>query len=331
MILLRARYTQLYHEIKCYELKFGRSNLIVAFYSKLEDQMLGMTAYAKRCVDSNFGDFCLEIFSFNHRYLDILIHLPTEIQHLEFFIEDFIRKRINRGRLRFTLRFERNQYFDQNYRMFIDKRLVIKLSKFLTWIEENIKIDRSCSMDLLNWPGVIRNQSGKHDNIKEFKDLLSCNLSLLIEDLILYKVKEGENVKNLIHGKLEKIEKIIYRIRSFIPEFERINQDKLKEKLENLHLDKSFDVDFLKKDILTFVRHADILEEIDRIALHVHLSKDLIQKNFPIGKKLDFIFQEINRESNTISSKSNHVKIINLAIEIKVLVDQVREHIQNIE
>ncbi|ADD79617.1 YicC/YloC family endoribonuclease [Candidatus Riesia pediculicola] len=294
--------------------------------------MLGMTAYAKKNAKNQFGNFTLEIFSLNHKNLEISIKLPEEIQNMEFFIEKFIRRKIDRGKLRFILKFEPSKYFDQiDDRLFIDKRLVFRISKFLNWIENKIKIDSSCSMDLLKWPGVIRKRQDNDylNGMMIFNAFLSFNLSELIDDLILYKRKEGNKVKKVIQNKLENLEEKIRKIRSLIPESEIMSEKRLRERLD--YFNRKIEIDFLKKDILTILRQSDISEEIDRINFHIQLSKDLIQKDYPIGKRINFIFQEINRESNTISSKSNHIDIINLAIEIKVLVEQAKEHVQNIE
>ncbi|XBC42327.1 MAG: YicC/YloC family endoribonuclease [Buchnera aphidicola (Meitanaphis elongallis)] len=283
-----------------------------------------MTGYAKEKINRAWGSAIFEIRSFNHRYLEINLRLSEEFRELEPWIRQHIRSNLNRGKIECNLQFESNKYAIPNKS--INTTLVKQLVKHIKYIKLNVPNGIINIIDLLNWPGVI---NSKNDNIDQISSELPGLLKKTIKRLLNFRKNEGINLKKLIETKLFFIQNNVKTIKNNITQIIKWQKQKISDKIEELKID--IDPNRLNQELFFIIQKTDISEELDRIEIHVLKTFSILENKEPIGRKLDFIMQELNREINTLSSKSSHFDIHSSVIEIKVLIEQIREQSQNIE
>ncbi|XBC43353.1 MAG: YicC/YloC family endoribonuclease [Buchnera aphidicola (Meitanaphis flavogallis)] len=283
-----------------------------------------MTGYAKEKINKKWGSAIFEIRSFNHRYLEINLRLSEEFRELEPLIRQCIRSNLSRGKIECSLQFESNKYIISHRSINIS--LIKQLIKYIKYIKLNIPDGIINIIDLLNWPGVI---NLKNDNVNNIFFELSKLFQKTIKQLLKFRKNEGINLKKLIAEKLFFIKNNVSDIRNNITQIVKWQKKRILEKIEELKID--IDPNRLNQELFFIIQKTDISEELDRIDIHVLKTISILENNEPIGRKLDFIMQELNREVNTLSSKSSNFDIHSSVIEIKVLIEQIREQSQNIE
>ncbi|XBC38756.1 MAG: YicC/YloC family endoribonuclease [Buchnera aphidicola (Melaphis rhois)] len=283
-----------------------------------------MTGYAKEKINRTWGSAIFEIRSFNHRYLEINIRLSEEFRELEPLIRKYIRSHLNRGKIECNLQFESNKYAIPA--KFINTSLIKQLIKYIKYIKLNIPDGIVNIIDLLNWPGVI---NLKNNNIDKISSELSELFKKTIKQLLNFRKNEGIHLKKLIETKLFFIQHNIKIIRNNITQIAKWQKKRIVEKVEELKID--IDQNRLNQELFFIIQKTDISEELDRIDIHILKTFSILENSEPIGRKLDFVMQELNREVNTLSSKSSSFDIHSSVIEVKVLIEQIREQSQNIE
>ena len=284
-----------------------------------------MTAFSRQQVESEWGSLIWEIRSVNHRYLEPSVRLPESFRSLENPIRKKLREKLNRGKVECQLRFQTLATKQ------IDWQLNLKLISRLT--KANSEINRKTggdyllsSLDILKWPGVISDQSldeeiFNQEALKLFEKAL--------DDLIVSRKREGESLRSLLLKRIESIQSIVDSIRSKMPLIITKQKENLLLRLEELKAE--FEPTRLEQEIAMLAQKADVDEELDRLDSHLQEVKRVIDSDGQIGRRLDFLMQELNREANTLSSKSIVVETTQGAVELKVLIEQMREQIQNIE
>ena len=284
-----------------------------------------MTAFSRQQVESEWGSLIWEIRSVNHRYLEPSVRLPESFRSLENPIRKELREKLNRGKVECQLRFQTLATKQ------IDWQLNLKLISRLT--KANSEINRKTggdyllsSLDILKWPGVISDQSldeeiFNQEALKLFEKAL--------DDLIVSRKREGESLRSLLLKRIESIQSIVDSIRSKMPLIITKQKENLLLRLEELKAE--FEPTRLEQEIAMLAQKADVDEELDRLDSHLQEVKRVIDSDGQIGRRLDFLMQELNREANTLSSKSIVVETTQGAVELKVLIEQMREQIQNIE
>ena len=287
--------------------------------------MLSMTAFSRQQADREWGSLTWELRSVNHRYLETGVRLPESFRGLENVIRDTVRKKLNRGKIECQLRFQVVEASQSD--LLLNKELIAKLVRANDEINQIADLDNQLtSAEILRWPGVVADQDVDADTIeREAIDLFTAAL----DDLVSSGVREGEALKGMLNQRVVSIREIVASIRQKIPEIICGQRKNLLEKLEELKAE--LEPTRLEQEIAILAQKADVDEELDRMDSHLKEVERIIESNGQKGRRLDFLMQELNREANTLSSKSIVVGTTLGAVELKVLIEQMREQIQNVE
>lgn len=284
-----------------------------------------MTAYARKEINANWGNASWELRSVNQRYLETYIRLPEQFRSLEPIIRERLRSRLTRGKVECNLRFELDlSNFQQQ--LFLNKDLASQLIQSANWIKAQVNDGNINIIDILRWPGVM---SAKEQDLDKISIEILALLEKAIDEFIKVRESEGKSLEQLLVQRLEAITVEVTKIRNWMPEILQWQKDKLKTKMEEANIE--FEPNRLEQELILTAQRIDIAEELDRLSTHVKETYTILKKNEAVGRRLDFMMQEFNRESNTIASKSINANITASAIELKVLIEQMREQIQNIE
>lgn len=287
--------------------------------------MLSMTAFARQQLDKQWGSLTWEIRSVNHRYLETNVRLPEPFRALENGIRESIRKKLKRGKVECQLRFQSAEAGQSNLQL--NKELIEQLVTANSEINEIVQLDTQLSSaEILRWPGVITEQDVDNDTIEKEASAL---FSAALDDLISAREREGEALKGFISQRIESIREIVVSIREKMPEIIANQRNNLMERLEELKAD--LEPTRLEQEVAILAQKADVDEELDRLDSHLDEVKRIVDSEGQKGRRLDFLMQELNREANTLSSKSIVVDTTLGAVELKVLIEQMREQIQNVE
>ena len=284
-----------------------------------------MTAFSSSDISTNWGQLSWEIRSVNHRYLDINLRLPEPLRRIEEAIREKINTRLARGKIDCCLRFQIDR--NQPGAMSIDNKLVDRLSEMSNELEKRLHESSSISVtDILNWPGVITDEGIDYESIAaDAVNLLDDTLQGLIRN----RQREGERLAMMVKERLNGIEEQVDIVRSIVPEVMAAFRKRLEQRLSDFK--DSLDPVRLEQELVIFASKSDVAEELDRLQSHITEARRALTSDRPVGRRLDFLMQEMNREANTLGSKSSDIRITNVSIELKVLIEQIREQIQNIE
>ncbi|AMA64708.1 hypothetical protein AUT07_00119 [Candidatus Arsenophonus lipoptenae] len=285
-----------------------------------------MTAFARRDLKTKWGNLCWELRSLNQRYLETYIRLPEQFRNLEPIIREQLRGRLTRGKIECILYFTFNTDQYELSEFVLNKNLVNELIKNANWIKKISGEGEINPLELLKWPGVISYQEKNFDFINMY---LLKELEFVLDDFILNRESEGIILMNMIKQRLNTIFDLIQSIRYQMPDILKWQKDRLQKKLEEAKI--QIDSNRLEQEFVILTQRIDVSEELDRLDAHVKETYNIFKKKEAVGRRLDFMMQEFNREANTLASKSINSQITNAAIELKVLIEQMREQIQNIE
>ena len=281
-----------------------------------------MTAFARREDSGEWGHAVWEIRTVNHRYLDISIRLPEELRVLEGEVREHISARLKRGKVECSLRYNSESIagdFNVNTKL-IEK--IIQASGDLP-VTEPAPIN---PVDILRWPGVIDKNT---PDLEQLGKSLVILLEQTLEDILENRRREGEKVSSMIDARCDLSLQHIQRVREIIPEIIASASDRHMARVREVGIE--LDNGRLEQEIALLSQKLDVAEELDRLETHTLEVKRVLTDAEPVGRRLDFLMQEMNREANTLGSKSAHIDTSNASIELKVLIEQMREQIQNIE
>jgi len=284
-----------------------------------------MTAFSRQQLEHEWGSLTWEIRSVNHRYLEPSVRLPENFRSLENPIRKQLRDKLYRGKIECLLRFRTVEANQIDWQLNLD--LISQLTKANLEINNNIGGDyKLSSLDILKWPGVISDQSIDEEIFnKEAMGLFEKAL----DDLMVVREREGASLRDAILKRIASIQRIIDSIQAKMPSIILKQKENLLNKLEDIKAE--FEPTRLEQEITLLAQKADVDEELDRLNSHLQEAKRVLDSGGQIGRRLDFLMQELNREANTLSSKSIVVETTQSAVELKVLIEQMREQIQNIE
>ncbi len=284
-----------------------------------------MTAYARGEQKSASGTLTIELRSVNHRFLEMSIKMPEELRSLEMKLRERIKEKLKRGKLDLLMRLHIQQAEDKP--VAFNHELAEQIAKTLHDIDKLIYNAAPVNaVDILNWPGVMDSQTIEQDAIKE--DLLLL-LDKVLETLLEGKNREGNALEQMITLRVNEMRKIIGMLRKQMPELLQLQRKRLEEKLQILKSD--MDNDRLEQEMVYMAQKADVAEELDRLDTHLDEISRTMGSNDAMGRRLDFLMQELNREANTLGSKSIAAIMTQASVDMKVLIEQMREQIQNIE
>lgn len=284
-----------------------------------------MTAFSRQQTTADWGSLTWEIRSVNHRYLEPSVRLPDIFKGLENSVREALRKQLTRGKVECQLRYQFLEH--QHSAISLDTQLVERLIKANSELEEITGISQALSStELLKWPGVIKEEEFDTSDIE--KQALSLFKQTLAEH-IEGRAREGEAMKGFIHLRLKSIREIVASIRAKLPEILATQRSNLVSKI--VELKAEIDPTRFEQEVALLAQKADVDEELDRLNSHLDEVHRVLDSKGQKGRRLDFLMQELNREANTLSSKSIVVETTLNAVELKVLIEQMREQIQNIE
>jgi uncharacterized protein (TIGR00255 family) len=284
-----------------------------------------MTAFARAQSQGDWGSAICEIRSVNHRYLEIRAHLPDILFELEQPMHDYIRKHVKRGKVECYLRFQPGAVADTPLQINhgLVKRLVLAQQEinalFPAVAAPNV-------IEVLQWPGVIQSSDSQ---IKGVEQEMMGLLANAVNDLLATRSREGEELKSLFLQRLDSMKSELAKARAKIPSVLQYQRDRLIRHFSEAQVE--LDNQRLEQEMVMFAQKIDVTEEIDRIDTHVAEVKRVLKQGGAIGRRLDFLMQELNREANTLGAKSVDVDMTHASLEMKVLIEQLREQMQNIE
>lgn len=287
--------------------------------------IFSMTGYAVAAGELSFGGLNVELRAVNHRYLDLQFRLPDDLRLLESVLRERLTGRIARGKVECRVAF--NRLPSAQNALQLNEELLAQLSQLDVKVRDTLPAAEPLSVsDALRWPGMLGNDSLHAEELQE------CCIQLLdkaLEDFNGARGREGEKLKAVLLERIAAMEEIVKSVAPRIPQLVIAYQEKLVARLKEALLDPQSER--LKQEITLFAAKIDVDEELSRLLTHLAEIRRILDKGGAVGKRLDFLMQELNREANTLGSKSVDMDVTQGAMGLKVLIEQMREQIQNIE
>ena len=287
--------------------------------------IFSMTGYAAQEKSLDNATLILELRAVNSRYLDLHFKLDDNLRSLEPLMRERIGEQLSRGKIECKLNLMARTSTLQAAQ--IDPAMLQQLAAMQATAKQHFPQSRELSVaDILRWPGVLISEAGGESQLaEEVKALLQEGLQALNAS----RAREGEKLKGLILERLAQIERLVETVKPLLPTLTQEYQAKLEAKLNDSL--KNLDPERLAQELVLFAQRIDVDEELSRLTAHISEVKRILNSDAPAGKRLDFLMQELNREANTLGSKSVAVETTKVSMELKVLIEQMREQIQNIE
>ncbi len=283
-----------------------------------------MTAFARRELKAEWGTAVWEIRSVNQRFLETYFRLPEQFKSLEPVLRERFRKSLQRGKVECALRFVANDAAVGQLNL--NQDLAKQLMEAAEWVQNQGQSNGVNPVDILKWPGVIAANETDMDSVQG--DILK-EFDLTLKDFIAARGTEGTNLKALIEQRLDGIQVEVDKVTGFMPEIIQWQKDKILSRFEEAKVE--LDETRVEQEMVMLAQKVDVAEELDRLVSHIGETRKILKKGGAVGRRLDFMMQEFNRESNTLGSKSINKDTTQSAVELKVLIEQMREQIANIE
>jgi len=280
-----------------------------------------MTAFAR----SESGHISWEIRSVNHRYLEVGVKVPDAFRSLEIGLRNKLKARLNRGKIDCQLRIGHSQASEAS--LSIDEKLLEDLTGALATIIPKLETVAPVNpLEVLKWPGILSEPTEDEESIKKtVVELFDSALAQLIE----MRSSEGAELRKIILEKLADLRSIVDQAATEAPIISARQRDKMISKLNDLNIDA--DPGRIEQELVIMAQKSDVAEELDRLNTHIEEVSATLDSKEAVGRRLDFLMQELNREANTLSSKAVATNTTIQAVELKVAIEQMREQIQNIE
>jgi uncharacterized protein (TIGR00255 family) len=284
-----------------------------------------MTAFARERGESSQGAIVVELRSVNHRYLDCSFKLPEQFRGLEPVWRDLLRTHLARGKVECLLRWQADQSDAAN--LVIDDRRLRSLLGSIAEVEQVMDNSRAVSaLEILQWPGILQQEIGDEDEIlTRATEVFKRALTSLVDN----RAREGGKLAHLIGEQLRQVNVEVTRVHGLLPELLHQQRQRIEQRLAEI--DIKLEPQRLEQELVLQAHKADVGEELDRLQVHIEEVQRVLAASGPCGRRLDFLMQELNREANTLSSKSISSATTQNAVELKVLIEQMREQIQNLE
>ena len=284
-----------------------------------------MTAFARESASGQVGEFTWELRSVNHRFLEPHIRLPEELRALEPALRERISARLGRGKLDCTLRYVARPGVGTGLR--VNRNLVTQL--LAAGEEVAAMVGRSAEpawFDLLRWPGVLEEPRPDLDAVSVAALAL---LEQALDSLEATREREGARLGRLFLDRCDRLQEVVVQVRGLMPQVLAGVRQRLVDRLAELRAD--LDPNRLEQEIALLAQRLDVDEEMDRLEAHIAEVRSVVNGTQPAGRRLDFLMQELNREANTLASKSSDLAVTRAGVDMKVLIEQMREQVQNIE
>ena len=283
-----------------------------------------MTGYAVAARELDNAALNLELRSVNHRYLDIQFRLPDELRLIEPALRETITARINRGKIECRISFAATP---GGKRAELDETVLRQVVALDARVREAMPATRSMTAgDVLRWPGILGTETLDLD---ELRTVCQSLLEQVLEEFTLTRGREGAKLEAILLERAEAVEQHLAAVAPRMPQVIAAFQDKLATRLKEAL--GNADEDRIRQEVVLFANKIDVDEELSRLRTHIAELRRILAKGGAVGKLLDFLMQELNREANTLGSKAADVSVTQVSMELKLLIEQMREQIQNIE
>lgn len=283
-----------------------------------------MTAFARQMEQTPYGQFTWEVRSVNHRYLEIGLRLPESLRSLEKKIRELLGASLKRGKVDVMLRFQPGE--EVPFELKINSALVKQLAALNAQVRDHFSDAQTQLMDLLSWPGVLETTETRADVLAE-QALRS--LEQTIAEVTSVRQREGEGIAAFLEARLLVILAEVEKIEKRVPKVQKQTREKILQRFEELALEPN--AERVEQEMVYLLQKMDVAEELQRLLAHMEEVRRLLKKGGVIGRRLDFLMQELNREANTLGSKSADADVTQSVVEMKVQIEQMREQVQNIE
>jgi len=283
-----------------------------------------MTAFSRHEVKGDWGNAVWEIRSVNQRFLETYFRLPEQFRSVEAVLRERFRKQLNRGKVECNLRFNANPAAKS--KITLNQGLAKELVSHANAISAMAKSSTFDPVEIMRWPGVMEAEEADMDTIQQ--DILA-GFDIALKDFIAARASEGSNLKEMIEQRLVGIEEEADKVSTHMPEVIAWQRKRIVDKFTDANIE--LESTRVEQELVLLAQKMDVEEELDRLASHVKETRSILKKGGAQGRRLDFMMQEFNREANTLGSKSINSEVTNSAVELKVLIEQMREQIQNIE
>ncbi|MEJ2508126.1 MAG: YicC family protein [Gammaproteobacteria bacterium] len=288
-----------------------------------------MTAFTRKEDDGSWGHLTLELRSVNHRYLETTLRLPEELRALEPRLRERIGERLGRGKVDCNMRYEAPQL--QAGEVVVNKEFAQGLAHASREVDSMLYNPAPVSsMDVLKWPGVLQTPA---PDLEKLAGAVIALLDSALEDLVATREREGDKLKGLIEQRCDAVAEVAARVRQALPAIQQRLRERLLARLSEIGSEVGTEPDSgrLEQEMVYLAQRMDVDEELDRLETHLEEVRRVLGEEQPVGRRLDFLMQELNREANTLGSKSADAETTRASVDLKVLIEQMREQVQNIE
>jgi uncharacterized protein (TIGR00255 family) len=291
--------------------------------------ILSMTGYAAASTELDSGSLTLELRAVNHRYLDIQLRMPDELRGFEAALREAISTQLQRGKVECRINFAARS---SQSGASLNGALLQQLADWDREIRTALPDSHSLSVaDVLRWNGVLESPAASAD---ELRDALLDLLQTVLLEFSAARAREGEKLKDFLLQRLEKIESLRIGVIPHVPAAVAVYEQKLaarlRDAMQNTEMQDTWD-ERIRQELALFATKIDVDEELSRLASHFTEMRRILSLGGAVGKRLDFLMQELNREANTLGAKSVDAEVSRSAMEMKILIEQMREQIQNLE
>lgn len=283
-----------------------------------------MTGFARREVAGSWGSLTCELRSVNHRYLEPGFRLPEELRPLESDLRQLLAKSLKRGKVDCTIHLRGAQAAERELR--VDAGALARVAAALKQVTDSVPGAAVDAVEVLRWPGVI--EAANADS----EALLAAGRALFqqtLDDLGAMRAREGKRLGELIEQRCANLLGLVAQVRTRLPEIQARVRTRLNERVAELAA--AVDRDRIEQEVVLQLQRIDVAEELDRLGGHIEETRRVMGANEAAGRRLDFLMQELNREANTLASKSQDLDTTRITVDMKVMIEQMREQVQNIE
>ncbi|MBQ5446102.1 MAG: YicC family protein [Lachnospiraceae bacterium] len=288
-----------------------------------------MTGFGRGEYSDENKKLVIEMKSVNHRYLDVNIKLPKKLGFYEAYIRNLLKKYISRGKVDIFVTYE--DMSEDSNKIIYNSAIASEYFKYAELISSELSVNNDMTASkIMRFPDVITVEEQDADE-KEMEQLINQVFDEAAKSFVVTRQTEGENLKNDILEKLEKMDEYVSFIEERSPQIISEYKDKLREKVKDLLDESNTDETRIMMEVTVFADKVCVDEEIVRLKSHIDGMRNALTSGGEVGRKLDFLAQEMNREANTTLSKSSDLEITNIGIELKTMIEKIREQVQNIE
>ncbi|MBW4935530.1 YicC/YloC family endoribonuclease [Marinobacter sp. F4206] len=284
-----------------------------------------MTAFSRRDVQGDWGTLTCEIRTVNHRYLEPSFRLPEAFRELENPFREELRKQLKRGKVDVSMRLQSADTASQSFEISDDMAKALnEAANHVNRILDNPA--HISALDILRWPGVM---SVPEQDYGPARAAAADLFKETVRELVNVREREGERLKPLFEDRLATMARLVSEVRELMPELLAAQEQNLRDRFEKAKVE--LDPERVAQEMVMLAQKSDVAEELDRLDAHISEVTDTLKSDDAIGRRLDFLMQELNREANTLSSKSIDARVTRAAVDLKVLIEQMREQVQNLE